>query len=1515
MRYIFLTAFAVALATALFAQSSSSFFSTFDAERGSVVAPARDGNLWLGGQKDERVLLAKLSPEGKVLDKHSVGFEGAGLDLEHLTDLFEESDGTLVGCGDFEGDNLRRGFVFRYNPATRQTLWAHIVRSGSINYLLGITQLGPGGDYVLYGQTLSAGNRDAELLLLDHNTGLIIPGKASRIDLGLSDRFSQLVYHDGALYACGHFTEGFGFDGYGRTRSALCQLDTATLQPVWSYMSPLPATVLANLQGRDLIVDNDALVSTFSGSITDPDLFPSTIFLQKNTLAGHLLWVRQYDLPGWTGEFAEEVIFLPDGYLLYGHDLISDTSRLFLLKTDKDGNAQWARKIVYDYNDELSDFPARSKIIRAGDALFFTALSQNAMGQTQGILLKTDLNSLVADSCAYLQTVAVFPMPIVQPVSAAVVPAVFAGTATQTPATVSVNLPDLNFSKKCGATGTCSDLPDIAFEIESVGCDSAAFVSYRLCNIGATPYSGPLEVGVYESNPLTGAAILLDQFTFQVNDLPSDSCQTGSLKNLIYWGNYSKVFTLAGIESGQITPVDPAGFPYNGIAECDYTNNLDSLFFQYPPPPPFDLGPNTGICPGDTLLLGAGLSGFVSYTWQDGSTDPVFAVTSEGLFSLTVRDGCGRTASDNIVISLKNQPKATREIVLLPGDSVVIDGKTYTASETVISYAPSATGGCDTLVTNKIYLDSLHCERPGSFFKTFKGMSGRVVAPAADGGYYVGGTAQEHVLLKFDATGKNLWVRSFDFFGNNLIQTLIEDSEGMLVGSATSEGGPPTILVFRYNPVTDQMLWVNRHTTLQQNIRGYEVVEKGPGGDFLLVYVRWISTSDFNTHIITFDRLTGEVSKAWRYISRIALSNIEVHQNALYAAGTLSDTTLPTVSWRAGLVKIDLNTGALLWSRLTKTPVTDLYGGSLIVDGDGNIVSTMGQPGKSVWLQKTTPNGDLLWLKKIEVNDPAEDYFNPLGLVRTNDGYAIGIQTFSESIDLHSYIVVKTDKNGDLLWAKKVPKVGGTFTISPHQLASRGNEISFTTNLYQQIFSFTGMVLGKFDKQGNLGESCSIAENSLVSITPQVGNLIPAFVQFTGGIGDFNPLVATPSLPGSTLQNTFCSKCLPPCDSIVVEQILEFYPGDTVFLAGTPYTQPDTVVQTLLTANGCDSVVTTILQLVITTVDLTCPANLTVPLPANQSSINLTYPLPAATTDCPDPDIALTLLQGLPVGSAFPPGNTLVCYEAANQCGARDTCCFMIAIQPEVDETACDVKTPPGSCIKYELLSIRLDSLGRPRYRMRLTNTCASPLRFAYFQTPNGMKAQAPADGAIYTAPGGNTYLVRNPNATPYHSIRFKAVSGSLTNGKSDIFEYALPKQAQPVFILVSAGLEDGSNSRAHINTFGCPVQPYEANQQEPTDEAQYRNKATTAAVIQVRPNPTTGLLLVETPAIPDESVLISVLNARGQMVMEKRYPAGNTPISLQLSEELADGLYYLRVQPAAGAPVTTRFVLVRTAD
>ncbi|MBL7798673.1 MAG: PQQ-binding-like beta-propeller repeat protein [Saprospiraceae bacterium] len=1474
----------------------------------TALRAAPDGNLYLAGRKGTGMAIAKMAPDGTFLWVRTTTVPQEEI---RIGEIIVDSEGMIVGSGHTDISSVVKGFAFRYDPATDQVIWAHKFDSNQATDG-GILEKSPGGNFLLYQNPRTTGftTRTGEVLELDRATGQIVPAFARRYALKSNQNFTSMVQHGGALYATG-FTDTVQNFATSR-RMVLTKLDAVTGNVVWSRTGLTNFSQASYFSAGDILVDDSSLIVLYHGIETSNTINGAgkvvPVYLQKTTLDGQVLWVKKFLFPAEYPVLPRDILAVPDGYIIW----CGYTSR-HLLKTDKDGNLLVSKILdssnyFYPSAEDLQN----NQIERIGSHLFF-GLFTARYGQLghYTTVLKTDLNLNMDFDCG-LAPYPVEDSTVLNPVNFAAQQTVSISAANRQPVAMAFAPGSMTLLENCPfcADLVCTDKPDLSFRIESVGCDSAAFVAYRLCNTGKQPYSGPLNVGVYDSNPLTSAATLLDLFSLQIDSLQPDSCQTGTLPNLAYWGNYAKVYTLAGIESGQSTPVDPAGFPYNGIAECDYANNLDSLVFQYPPTLPLDLGPNTGICPGDSLLLGAGLSGFVSYTWQDGSHSPTYLVTHDGIFTLTTTDGCGRTSSDSLVISLKNQPQATREIVLLPGDSVIIGGMVYKTNAQVISYEPSSTGGCDTLVTNNIRLDSLHCDKPGSFFKSYKGMNGRVIVPAADGGYYIcGGTSQGLTFAKFDTTGKHLWVRQFGQVGNVFVQTLIEDSEGMLVGSTTSDGSMTSILVFRYSPSTDQMLWIKRYSLAFEDMLSYEVVEKKPGGDYLLAYLRLTSVADFTTEMVTFDRATGNIAgSAWHYSKIAALTSIEVNQDTLYAFGVLRDTSVGGFEWRNGLMKIDMNTGMPFWAISTQTPGADLFGGSLVLDHDGSLVSTMTQSGLAIWIKKNTPNGDLLWLKKIEILDSMGNNPVPLGLVRVNDGYAIGIQTRVSTTNLRSYIVVKTDKNGNLLWAKKVPTVVSSFLPSPHQLAGRGTEICFTTNISQQVSPFAGTILGKFDKYGNLGEGCALAEDLPVTIVPYPGSQVPPKVEFAQITVAFNSPALPQSVPLSVSQYTFCSRC-GPCDSIAVQQTIEFYPGDTISLGGTDYTQSDTVVQTLPTAGGCDSVVTYILKLVVTDVDLVCPPDQTVSIPANQSSVAVAYPQPAAATDCPDPGIILNRLQGPPSGGLFSVGTTLVCYEAANQCNIRDTCCFSVTVQKTVEETACDVKIPPGSCIKYELLSIRLDASGNPRYRMRLTNTCASPLKFAYFQLPGSMTAKSPANGAVYAAPGGNTYEVRNPNLGPFRSIRFKPLAGDLKNGESDIFEYTLPKQAQMAFILVSAKLEDGTSSEAHINTFSCPVQPYVASVQEPA--TQERNTAGgSSTTVLVRPNPTSGLLFVEIAGGQSQSARIQVLNAQGQLVLEGEHTPGR---ALHLPAGLANGLYFLLVQPADGsARVATRFVLER---
>ncbi|MCF6171801.1 MAG: gliding motility-associated C-terminal domain-containing protein [Bacteroidales bacterium] len=64
----------------------------------------------------------------------------------------------------------------------------------------------------------------------------------------------------------------------------------------------------------------------------------------------------------------------------------------------------------------------------------------------------------------------------------------------------------------------------------------------------------------------------------------------------------------------------------------------DSVFIDFYTNPAFALGPDTNICENETIKLTPG-PGFLSYLWNDGTTDSVLIAEAEGNYWLTVNDG------------------------------------------------------------------------------------------------------------------------------------------------------------------------------------------------------------------------------------------------------------------------------------------------------------------------------------------------------------------------------------------------------------------------------------------------------------------------------------------------------------------------------------------------------------------------------------------------------------------------------------------------------------------------------------------------------------------------------------------------------------------------------------------------------------------------------------------------------------------------------------------------------------
>ncbi|MBN8673726.1 MAG: gliding motility-associated C-terminal domain-containing protein [Chitinophagales bacterium] len=95
-----------------------------------------------------------------------------------------------------------------------------------------------------------------------------------------------------------------------------------------------------------------------------------------------------------------------------------------------------------------------------------------------------------------------------------------------------------------------------------------------------------------------------------------------------------------------------SGYIYGSVQGC--TLHKDSVWINVlQAPASLNLGPDTVICPGNTLYLNAH-AGYASYQWQNGSIsaiDSVFTVTQPGIYYVTTTNACGGTFSDTVYVA------------------------------------------------------------------------------------------------------------------------------------------------------------------------------------------------------------------------------------------------------------------------------------------------------------------------------------------------------------------------------------------------------------------------------------------------------------------------------------------------------------------------------------------------------------------------------------------------------------------------------------------------------------------------------------------------------------------------------------------------------------------------------------------------------------------------------------------------------------------------------------------------
>jgi len=655
------------------AATESTFFQQTGAQRGYAMCPSPDGNLYLAGQRNELLLLMKMNREGVFLSSFlldlSLGPAAA------VAEIIVDSDGKIVGCGNFGEDAPGNSFVFRYDTVTASVLWVKTLE-GNNTLLSGVVEAGPAGHFLAYGNPHTASGDDAEILCIDRNTGKLLPGASERYHLGGSDNINAMLLHNGSLYATGRYTDG---SDYGDMRHALTKFDVMSFAPQWSRLSHVDSNKTARLYGRDLLIDQGSIISTYSGNDNGDLLDPTFVFLQKTTLDGELIWVKKYDLAEWNTEFAEEIVSVPDGYVLLGRTFVEEQGWLFLLKTDKNGKPLWAQKFMHEYNNDLVG-AAQGQLLALGNYLYFTGYTEHVPTNSKMFVVKTDAEGKISPSCTALEATPVTATDISNPVNYAIDLAVSTSPAqlfdiTQ-PVPINTTLTKLVICEQEGMSD-CQNMVDWELIIDGLTCDQGKLsLHYKLCNIGGAAATDSVPVVFYLGNPTTMNAPVLGAYTFD-GILAAGECKSGVLEDLaqVWFPNglsgAQTVYAVINDNGSLAPPFSLDSFPVTNLPECNYTNNSAFTVVAGDDSPVLELGPDVISCTGDPVTFNAG-SGFYQYLWQDGSTDSTLTVTEVGIYSVEVTDVCGFRQRDSVFYTFSLLPDTQfPDTVICPGTALV----------------------------------------------------------------------------------------------------------------------------------------------------------------------------------------------------------------------------------------------------------------------------------------------------------------------------------------------------------------------------------------------------------------------------------------------------------------------------------------------------------------------------------------------------------------------------------------------------------------------------------------------------------------------------------------------------------------------------------------------------------------------------------------------------------------------------------------------------------------------------
>jgi uncharacterized delta-60 repeat protein len=433
---------------------------------------------------------------------------------------------------------------------------------------------------------------------------------------------------------------------------------------------------------------------------------------------------------------------------------------------------------------------------------------------------------------------------------------------------------------------------------------------------------------------------------------------------------------------------------------------------------------------------------------------------------------------------------------------------------------------------SEVFAESFGCPRSysspnpmsvKSFAKTYGGAYWDVaysVHHTSDGGYIVAGETNsfsasyysDAFLVKIDTNGNIIWAKTYRGTYWDEAYSVQQTSDGgyIVAGETNSFGaGYDDIFLFKTD-ASGNLQWAKTYGGTDDD-KAYSVQQTSDGG-YIVAGTTWsFGAGSLDIFLIKTDA-NGNIIWAKTYGGTNyddAYSVQQTSDGGYIVAGY-------TGSFGAGsgdifLIKTDAS-GNVQWAKTYGgTDWEEAHSVQQTSDG-GYIVAgrtySFGAGNYDIFLIKTDANGNIQWAKTYGGIDGERAY----SVQQTSDGgYIVGGYTGSFGAGSADIFLIKTDANGNIIWAKTYGGTGDERAYSVQQTSDGGYIVGGYTGSFGA--GSADIFLIKTDANGNIG-SCSIVQDislTVNTVSPTVNTPSPSVSSVSPTVNSVSPTVTSPT--------------------------------------------------------------------------------------------------------------------------------------------------------------------------------------------------------------------------------------------------------------------------------------------------------------------------------------------------------------------------------------------------------------------